>query len=216
MWAQLVDWLARVRGWLCEGRMAWGALLAVPALPLLLILLSESLASNWEDRLRLTGMGLELAGLILVIMKLTDLRKQFGLEKPAALLWIYLKQFPRWRVPGGTGSFDELLRYQEAIDTRAGQLTVAKSPDNRLDVLEPRVYALENRVRGLQGNVGSGLASVRREREAGEERSQKLLKEATTGKLYLDLIGAVFLIFGVILATASKEIMGLVCRITGT
>jgi hypothetical protein len=54
------------------------------------------------------------------------------------------------------------------------------------------------------------LGAARRERELGDEKNSKLVQEAAAGGLYLETMGVLWLLCGIIFATASNEIAKLI------
>jgi len=208
---RLAGWLARIVGWAQEANRVWFAMLAPPAV----FMVCWATLPSWEPRIRITGLLLQLMGIATVAFGLRETRKLFRRPSLADIVRKWLKRFPKFtvetRVIVGTGK----LTVGGAAATAFG--TVSPLPTASL---EEKVAALEKglaqcnmvihetqrRLEEEACNRSSAIESERRERGAGDDRTQKLIEEAAAGGLHLEATGVFWLSVGVILATASNEI----------
>ena len=65
---QCRNWMKRVLAWLGHAYLLWIGLAAIPAV----VLLSYVVFANWEARIRIAGMGLDLLGLSTVAFGLRE------------------------------------------------------------------------------------------------------------------------------------------------
>ena len=210
---RLKKWPADLAAWLLVGWIGWLALLA----PFLIFSLLVLMLSCWEPRIRLTGMVLELSGLLTVALGLRETRKLFGRQGLFTGIWSYLTTVP---LPWGTGDKQVILA-SAAISlggaTLAGHATVLPGPNTPV---EERLSRLENEVARLSGEAFQIRQSIDEagrkhrqvideeatRREAGDAETRKQLEEAEAGGLHLEVAGVCWIALGILLATASNEI----------
>lgn len=91
--ARLRAWVIRIGHWLGEPWRAWVAVVTIPGL----LLLSALILHQWEQRLRITGMVLELLGVVTVAIGLRGVRQLFGRPSLSQLFVDWVKQFPKFK-----------------------------------------------------------------------------------------------------------------------
>lgn len=208
---QTANWLSRIVEWIWRAHRLWIALLAIPTVGLI----CWAVLSNWEPRIRFTGMSLEVLGLFTVAYGLRETRTLFGRPSLLAVSRDWLRDFPRFRhelrMVAGTAAIT-----LNGVGL-SGTATVGVAPTASL---EERVAALEKNfnqahllIHEAQRKIDreaelrkSGVESEKRAREVGDEKNRQLVEEAAAGGLYLEAIGVLWLFFGIIMATASNEL----------
>lgn len=204
----LLDFLAQFPPWLAKGDHLWITL----SVPIVILIVAYLLPLSLEARIRYSGLLLELAGIAAVGKGLRDTRRRFGKKSFLAAWW---QKRPRWRrsarVVVGSG---ELVVAGALV---RGDVTVGTSANA---TLEQRIHALEKNLEALRSSFhehrreveskldknANALEEERQKRSDEDLANRKLLEEAVAGGLTLETRGIVWLIFGVIFATASDDI----------
>ena len=204
------SWFRRFATWLAEARLSWLGL-AVVGMGLC-VSLSLDLP---EPYIRLTGLALQLLGLLTVLYGISKTRQLFNLPTVRGSVISWLKRFPPFRLKGVTGRMIGLAGEVNAAGRVKVRLSVG--PDSPL---ESRVRALESNFRLLDETVEKlqeqaeerdrlGREAIRAESQA-RQREVTLVSEklalAQTGGLTLSLMGLVWLAIGLIVTTLSPEI----------
>ena len=204
-------WVIRVAIWLWEAKIVWITLL----LSIIVVLFFwYMLIGTWEVGFRYTGLTLELFGIFTVA---------YGLKET---LNLFEQTF--------TESFKEFIKFRDnspVVVSMKGQselpaltssglgtpLAPNSSTEERVTFLEEllnqvRLQAHENRTNVENGfkKLTDALNTERSEREASVEKVQQALKKFAVDGLAIELMGVVWLFFGAISATLSKELACLV------
>lgn len=209
-------WFARIFRWLGEARRVWVALLAVACA----FLVSYAMFGTWEARIRIAGLALELLGICTVAVGLGETRKLFGRPTLVDVGLSWFKRFPKFK------GQDYVLNAAAGAYSLGGASVSAFATSNPAPgtPLEKRVSILEESINRAQLQIdqahrkleeetrsrSTAIDSERRDREAADQKVQKLLEEAAAGGLYLETMGVVWLAIGVLLATASNELARLI------
>lgn len=170
-----------------------------------------------ERDIRLIGMLLQLVGFLTVAKGLRDSGRLF--EKPTfrERIALYFKGFPRRRLTNHSGSA-QLISAGTMFG--GGRGMVLPGPDTPL---ERRVEMLEERTTNLFSEVGELGGKLRvqsdeltrkiteevTERKAGHKALEEQLERAVIGGIHVEWWGVIFFFIGVILASASPELSGL-------
>jgi hypothetical protein len=183
------------------------------------LLLVVAIFSSWKmalpdktfaDRLRYTGLALELFGIFTVAYGLYETLKTFG-RSLRSIISEPIKGFPKFGEPRTiVGSMNAI---EESPDSCYATGTVSPSP-NRL--IENRVADLEEQLKQVLKDrthfenefkkLTDALNAERSEREASVERVRKMLEKFAVEGLAIEVLGVVCLVFGAIFATASSEL----------
>lgn len=167
-----------------------------------------------ERSIRLVGGALQLMGLSTVIWGIAGTRKQFGHTSAFRLAASWFRRCPIVR----------RIAYLEAEGITVGasltgirltSLFTAK-PDlplaERLAVIEKGILTLQQRVADAEsqmdeerGHTRGKITAEASARERGDKHVMKQLEGASTGGVYISLIGTLWLFAGLILSTASPE-----------
>lgn len=209
----ITTWLVRLFRWLfLEPGRVWATMIGI-ALPFVVFCL---IFSDWEHRVRWTGLALQLLGIATVAIGLSETRKLFGRPSLLDAGREWFKRRPKIRqdvrVP-----ITGVMATAEAGDFLSANGTVHPAPNTPL---EERVQRLEGKVNELSRKASenemaleeekrsraTALADERYARGAGDEKVKRQLEEACVGGLYLETMGLVWLVVGVILATASVDV----------
>jgi hypothetical protein len=173
MWNRLIAWLANVGRWLVAGLYVW---LWAAGLGLV-FLLCRWLAVDWELRLRLAGMSLEVLGLGTVVFGLMRTRSDFRKTTLLADLWSWLQQFPRFSSRHISISGTASLSLGGSASLAVGRIT---SPNA---TLEQRVASLERDVQRLDAvdlELSRSLERVAAEHKGGLEQSAQPASHKTS------------------------------------
>lgn len=209
----LIDYSRRLWRWIAS---LWQLLLAlgVPAAFLLLLLL----AGATEPRLRIGGMVFELLGLLAVALGLRETRRFFGLPSLRERAGAVLRAFPTLRRKEIIGTSVGSL----GAATATGEMTVWHGPDGdqsveaRLRAAEQNLLNVHNSLVATRTQLKGEIAERKRvlDAEVAARSAENLLireqlKLAHTGGLDLSATGALWLAIGLVLSTASAEILRL-------
>ena len=213
---RLRAWLGMAISWLIEPRLFWLGL-TVLVLSLVVALWPEPVFPGTREQIvRLTGLVLQLCGLVTVALGIRYTRKLFGRAPLQELARMWLHRFPRWPRDAqvhvtGTGSMTA------GVGIVSGRLEVVpKTLKARVAALENVASELQKDVDGLRAAISSqaaehaqALAEERDTRSDEDRRLGEQLESASAGGLYLSLVGVVWLLVGVVLSTSAPEIAAL-------
>jgi len=203
----------RLLRWLfVEPRHFWVALL----IPALLVAYAVFVAKS-EAFLRLSGLALQLLGILTAVWGIFETWKFFKLGDPLAKLRQWFQRCPlrRPRVVTGVG----LATEQGDSMSARGHTWWAPKPEasleERVAILEKNIPLLNERISSTQGQLDGAVrnlhAGLKQAEEAVQQVSANLdsrLTDFGTGSLHISAIGAFWLFVGSILGTASQEILG--------
>ena len=187
------------------------ALFAIPAV----LLLSYTVLPNWEARIRIAGMSLELLGLSTVAFGLRDTRKLFSQPSFLLLAARWMISFPSFyrnvHIVAGTGHFK--LGGASVTGLATASSSASASLEERVAILEKNleqsnlaIHQAQRRLDDESARKARAVESERQYRETADDKNRQLLEEAMAGGLHLEAIGVLWLFVGIILATASSEI----------
>lgn len=192
--------------WTFEGRHFWLPIFA----PFVVWVLVSLAFSCREQQIRLTGMFLQLLGVVTVALRLWAAQRQF----PGQTLAQWLQRRPRFRV-------QHQVLAAAAISVGADIMTargrVGPGPQStladRVAMLESSYTHLFDEVGALGGELrkrtdefSSGLRTETAAREQGDRRTEEQLRRMAVGALHLDFWGVLYFLFGIVGGTASAEI----------
>jgi hypothetical protein len=186
-----------------------------PLLTAVLAVLWSLRSGATEPEIRMSGLVLQLFGLITVAVGIRDTRRLFG--QPHVMQWLraWLSRFPQWRRPviievGGAGIAVSGGRARLEIWT---PMDATASVDAQLTALRQNVERLKEQLNQAEERMDAGFdklsETVRQEQQARSKEDQTLdqrLKKAQTGGLHIAFAGVVLLIAGLFLSTLSPEI----------
>lgn len=210
---RLPSWIVEVFNWLGEAKQTWIALFAIPVV----FLWWFFILPGWELRIRITGMSLELLGLGTVALGIAETHKLFKRPGVVKTAGEWLGRFPKFqrklRISTGTGHLN-VQGQSTASAVGYASLTATASLEERVASLErslDRAIALihetQRTITAESQKLGSALDAARCERELGDGENAKLIQKAMADGLHLEVIGVLWLFFGIIFATASNEIL---------
>jgi len=208
-----IRWIKAVGYWLARAWRVWAVLMVVLAIMLIASLLPGAL----EDRVRLSGMTLELLGILTVAFGLKEKRILFqrpGLVDHFRSWWGSRPRIgakPVTHTITGAGGI--------GISGAVGRASVwlGTPPDASLEARVATLEANTLRLREEQSEIAKELNEETRNRNeavkalhaAHEDTAKKLRAQLETfgaGNLNIEAAGLFWLVLGVILATASHEI----------
>lgn len=175
--------------------------------------------SGWEPAIRLAGMTLQLLGLGTVVCGIRKTAKSFGHPTLSALTRGWFAQVPRWHLPPqtpnvGTGrlSVSKPIIIGWGVSGANPNATVEERLarlEQGLTVSQTAMAQLGQTQKAAQLEASAGLLKERQAREIDVATIRKTLEEVTAGDLHLEKLGAFWLALGIMLATASNEIVRL-------
>jgi len=205
---RLLRWLVATGRWIWEVNRFWAPFLVA-------LVICASVAVIWrcpvEREVRLTGMVLQLLGLITIVLRLRAAQQQF----PEQMLKHWWQRRPRFKAQNTV--IIAALMANDSADTASFRARVTPGPqatlEQRLAMLEDSYtklfdevggfgYEVKRRTDELSGKLQDELTA----REAADKRIDEQLREEAVGSLHLDLWGVLFFILGIIAGTASPEI----------
>ncbi len=168
-----------------------------------------------ERQIRLSGMGLQLVGIAVVLVGLWDTRRAFE-NQPTT--WGRIKQW--WTGRPRFGPQHRVLQAQAALfgdSVASARVRQGHGPnmplDGRIALLEQQYASLFDEVGALSAETKKGiddltkaLGSERSERAAGDKSTKDQLKKAVAEGVPLEVLGSLFFMLGTVAGTASPEI----------
>lgn len=215
MWRHIISSrLKPVLAWLGEAKYFWLAL-AVVAIALLLAV--RPAAS--QQLIRLTGLGLQILGILTVVWGISETRALFGHPSVLRKTMAWMGRFP-------------LPRRSKTVHVSASGVAVASASarahvihgpgsnptvEKRLEALEKNITSLHQRISELEQElersaqrVTDDLRNEQKVRSAEDQQIRQTLEATGTGGVHISAIGALWLLVGVILSTGAPEIANLV------
>jgi hypothetical protein len=208
--------LSRIKAvgpWLAEGKYVWLATLS----NLLAVVLAIQFGAS-ERAFRITGLVLQVSGILTIIWGISETRALFGHASVAAKIKAWLQRFPLGRrriVMAATGS-------ALAATMAGGRLgvthTAGANPtlDARVEALEKNVASMRSEIAAVQTELDDESRKIKEEirseaqtREANDKQLKERIEASATGGIYISAIGASWLFVGVVLSTAAPELAGL-------
>jgi hypothetical protein len=175
-----------------------------------------------EGTLRLSGMTLDLLGLLVVASGLHGRMRVFGIsiaDESVQSWWTRRPGTNRRRVMSlGSGNATVKLN---ARGHGERQLSSNANPEERLIFLEEQlrnlgraVFNIEGRIDEIDEKHDKAIFSERRAREAADAKIEEQLRTVTTGDIHVEWLGVFWLLLGIVLGAASQNIavmLGAVC-----
>ena len=204
-------YISDLGAWLWRTRPLVWVLVAIVVILMLGVLISSCL----ERYVRVSGMGLQLIGVILVGIGLRDTRRAFEDQRTT---WESIKQWwagrPRFKPQHLTLEARGAAMGLSGMSARA-RVTAGPNAalEHRVGVLEREYAALFDEVGKLSddtkqriGELSNAMAVERSERQEADKSVKEQLKKAVAGGLPLGRVGAVCFFIGIIAASVSPEI----------
>ena len=207
--AVLLLWPHRVLIWLA------GAWLAIFAAVVIALAIGVVLFLQTEQSMRLSGLGLQLFGLGAAAIGIRDTRRIFGKPSFLGLVRKWLSAIPGIRthliMEAGSGSFSVSASGRAQFWRGAGPEPTVES---RLAAVEANTRQLHERANladsAFDTHVREAALSLQNEKELRQEGDRQLhikIESATADGLHLAAVGALWLAFGVVMSTASNELL---------
>lgn len=208
----------KIIDWVCETRPAVICVIGIVGCAAVSwLFLPATGAAN--AKLRICGLFLQLLGLLLIARGIRETRKIFGrpgLLERARGWWRRRPLFNRPRVVNisGVGGIGSAQAFGTASVGRAPNPNA--TVDERLALLETDVAQIRQQLGETRHELKSEIGAVRTETAANikalttaDEQTKRLLESVSIGGIDLEIIGLVWLIVGVIAATAPDEILNM-------
>jgi hypothetical protein len=199
--------------WLAEARYAWLALFVIAIASIVSLRPGAG-----EPLIRLTGLFLQLLGICTVIWGISETRKLFGHPPFASKAKDWLHRFPLLRRDVVIGASCASLSASFLKARAFGTHGPGENPttEARLAALEKNINALHDRITATQKEMDQEFTkaadALKHEEQIRQEADAAIagrLEATGTGGVHISLIGASWLVVGVILSTAAPEIAAL-------
>lgn len=196
----------------------------VSILPVALIVGCAWLLSGWDDQgIRISGMLLELLGILVVAKGLSESRKLFGRPSLYQSFMSWAERRPRFGAPAyvlnaGEGRF--IVNGNDSAMAFGSVGTSAHTLEERIALLEQRLNLTDTQIqegrRKLEEETKNRIEAINYEEGArieGDAVVRKHLEEAVVGGINLETVGIVWLACGVTLSSLSEELACLVTKL---
>lgn len=206
----LLSWLRALRYWLAELRYFWIAV-AVTVIALVVALRP----GTSEPIIRLAGLVLQMLGIGTIGWGIGETRALFGHPSFVAICRAWLNRFPSCRPRTISASINITLPAPTmnargyGMDSAGTNLTV----EARIDVLEKNLRRTNDRVDQAQREtdeefrkMSSSVKDEEQMRSTADTTIREKLEATGTGGVHITATGALWLLVGVVLSTASPEI----------
>lgn len=200
--------------WLADARYIWlSASLIVPALVISLLL------NTSEQVIRITGLILQILGILTVIWGICETRALFGHQSITVKIKSWLKRFPIHRKKnvtstgeGSIASFTTSNSRGHAVDNPGQNPNIedrVESLEKNIRLIHERISLIEKHMDEEFRNIADALKKEESTRHMEHNLLYKKLEMTGTGGVHISAIGASWLLLGVILSTAAREIANL-------
>ena len=206
--------LNRLLHWLIvEPRHFWLAL-SVPGITVSFSLI----VLRTEPAIRLSGLALQLLGILTAVWGIASTWKYFELGDPLAVVTSWLRRCPlrKRTVVTGVGTATER---NDSLAARAytwWQPKPEAEVGERLSLLEKNIPLLNDRITGVQRELDSAVQKLEQQVIQAVASTQHETKQVSTrltqfgvGSLHISAIGAFWLFVGSILGSASQDLSSL-------
>ena len=208
----LKPWLRGLARWLMEARRAWFPLVVVA-----LVLFAASLVPvPVADRIRYGGLVFQLLGILAVVSGLRNKRRLFNRPSLIEHVRRWLTRRPRWGARPQVVGAAAMLSASASVSAKASVWRGAKTDapvEARLAALEANLLTLREEqtetaqeLRQSARRTDEAVISERRARESAVTLLRSQLEGFGVGDLHVEMIGAFWLVLGVVLATIPSEI----------
>lgn len=218
----LINWIHRLAVWASrDAKDAW-----ISILPVLVITGCAWLISGLNEQgVRISGLLLELLGILVVAKGLSESRKLFGRPSLYQSLLKWTERRPRFGAPkyvlnAEGGCF--AVNGGDSVMTHGFVGTSAHTLDERVTLLERRLNLADAQIqegrRKLEEETTNRMEAINLEevaRIAGDAVVRKQLEEAVVGGINLETTGIVWLACGVTLSSLSQELACWVNKLGG-
>lgn len=207
----MLSWIARFLRWLSRAR------LAAFTLAVVVVAIWASFAVHTEPAIRLAGLCLQLLGIAAAALGIRDTRRMFGKPSFLQLLRNWAASWPRFRpkVQHASASGTVSVGASASATIWHGVMSDA-TLEQRVDALEANLKSVEGRLRSTEGTVSaneraftSKLQQESHERGTQVAELHRKVEAASTDGLRLAAAGAFWLAIGVVLSSASSELLAL-------
>ena len=208
----LIRWVKRLSGWVIEPRALWLCILMVVASLFLAFTGPVS-----EPKIRIVGLSLQLAGLTTVAWGLRETRKLFGYPSlfEHAVKWI--RRFPKFNpkpitgvlnlsAVGNVGASGSGYSWHSLGPEASVEKRLAAAEANLLNV-NWRLDEIYKQFHNETQKINSVLNKEQLLRKSEDETIRRKLELSQTGGLSISFMGLVWLLLGLLLSTASTEMV---------
>ncbi len=210
-------WGRKVAIWACSGCKASFLYLLLLGALCCIFFIDLPFIECKEREVRWVGIVLQIIGFCLVGWQLIKIGRKFGVPSFLSRIATYWRKFPspfnkgiKHAVVLGKVSFN--------FDTRVTAVTVSHA------TLDERVNFLISEVKDLRGDLNKVNSILNSQKEEGRKMLEELrsdtakemnqikvlLNNAVVGEIHLDWIGFFYLLAGIVLASGTPEIAGMV------
>jgi hypothetical protein len=208
----LFSWVRRLTGWLARGR------LAAFAFAVVVVGVWIALAMRTEPAVRLSGLIFQLLGVIAAAIGIRDTRRMFGKPSFLQVLRNWAASLPHFKPKAQSVSVSGAISIGASASATVWHGTAPGATlDQRFAAMEANLKDVESRVRVAENQISNSERAFNSKlREESEERKRQdrdlrmLIEAASTDGLYLAATGAFWIAVGLILSTASNEILCLI------
>jgi len=207
-----LKWIWRIVIWLFEARIFFYIITTIPAV----LLIFYFLLPDWESRFRISGMVFEVLGLSTVALGVRQTRQLFGRTGFFDNIIIWIKRCPKYNQAVNITPLSGSIKIKTHV---AGIMT--HSPSTKALTLEERVEKLEKvlhekdellqqtnkKIDELAEKTEQNIDVESQNRTAADKENSDLIKEAASGGILLESIGIFWILFGIVFATASEELV---------
>ena len=205
----------RLWRWLWSARLAWLTIGVVLIAGMVTIWLGS------EPAFRLIGLVLQLLGVATVYVNIRGTQKHFGRPGPFAWTRDWLRQWPWKKRPPIVATLNATLSAATMMGTvELWTNPVDQTPEARIATLEANTSSLRDNQRQLHQDMDrdrteqrSALAQEMNTRISADRAISERLETVQVSGLHVSLAGIVWLVGGMIMSTASPELVWLFSRL---
>lgn len=207
---RLLLWSRWVAAWLWEPKLLW--------LTLMTIVTSGYLVFGPicnESTIRLTGLGLQILGMITVIIGIRSTGELFGRPTLIEAAKAWGKRYPSYQprivstsfTAKGTGSISARSAVRAGLPPSPTLEDRVRTAERNIEFLRQEISEAQEKIDETERKLTTEMNAERGKSHEELNQVKKKLEEAHTGGLYVATMGITWLFIGVCLSTASAELV---------
>ncbi|WP_273527059.1 hypothetical protein [Pseudomonas sp.] len=210
---KLLAWFKAIWGWVKQANHFWRAI-SVAILSIVYISLYPD-----EQSIRLTGLVLQILGILTVAWGIKETREIFGHPSLITKSIQWFNNFPPYggkvitvSVHGSLGGLTGSARGYTStpIDKNSSIEDRLAAIESNLNHINERISQTENNLYNEVRSVTETLGREKSLREKADNETNQKIEAVSTGGIHISATGALWLLLGVIMSTAPNELLALV------
>ncbi len=207
-----LNWIWRMLIWLFNFKSPFLWAVSVP----LVIFCSYFLFSNWELRFRMSGMFLQLMGVVTVAWGLMGAHKLFSKAGFTEIIKKWFMSIPPFTETSSVHMGVGNVQLEGITGSAYGTVSLANAPslEEKMELIEKVLNNLNKQQGVLDKKIDTNakehalaIENEKKFRERSIQQVKELIREIAVGGIHIESIGVIWIFFGIIFATIPKELV---------